>query len=214
MKKLLSLLVLLSNICIAQTTPMQVLDKAASYHDPNGEWRSLSATLQFTETRPSGDDRKATIVIDNSRSYMKVDRNSENVYEVSNESAKVLKGEDDEKQALRMRNYYLYLWGLPMKLYDEGTPFDEDVEEDEIDGKKCNVLRVVYEEDTWYFYIDQSSGRMLQYRFYKDEEAGKGELIKLEDEIMVGQIKIPQKRSWYTLPEMKYLGTDILTGSE
>ncbi|MEP1094002.1 MAG: DUF6503 family protein [Cyclobacteriaceae bacterium] len=214
MKKLLSLLVLLTNICFAQTTPTQVLDKAASYHDPNGEWKNLSTTLQFTETRPSGDDRKTTIVIDNSKSYMKVDRNNENIYEVSNESAEVLKGEHDEKQALRMRNYYLYLWGLPMKLYDEGTPFDRDIEEDEIDGKKCHVLRVVYEEDTWYFYIDQSSGRMLQYRFYKDEEAGKGELITLEDEIMVGQIKIPQKRSWYTLPEMKYLGTDILTGSE
>lgn len=51
---------------------------------------------------------------------------------------------------------------------------------------------------------------MLQYKFYKDEAAGKGELITLEDEMMVDGIKIPQKRSWYTLPEMEYLGTDVL----
>ena len=212
MKKLPILFVLLSNICFAQTTPYQVLDKAASYHDPASEWKTLNTTLQFTETRPSGDDRKTTIVIDNSKSYMKVDRNNENVYEVLGESAEVLKGDNDGAQALRMRNYYLYLWGLPMKLYDEGTPFDRDVDEGEVEGKKCHVLRVVYEEDTWYFYFDKSSGRMLQYKFYKDEEAEKGELIVLEDEILVSQIKIPQKRSWYTLPEMKYLGTDILTG--
>jgi len=51
---------------------------------------------------------------------------------------------------------------------------------------------------------------MIEYRFYKDEAAGKGELITLEDEIIFNGLKIPQKRSWYTLPEMKYLGTDIL----
>ena len=55
---------------------------------------------------------------------------------------------------------------------------------------------------------------MLQYKFYKDEAAGKGELILLEDEIIVKGIKIPQKRSWYRLPEMEYLGTDILEGVE
>ena len=42
----------------------------------------------------------------------------------------------------------------------------------------------------------------------------KAELITLEDEIEVNGIKIPQKRSWYTLPEMKYLGTDVLIDVE
>ncbi len=213
-KLLILLLVALSAPGFSQITPYEVLDKAASYHDPNGKWKELNATLLFTETRPSGDDRKTTVVIDNTRSYMKINRNDENVYEILGESSKVLVGDHDEARALRMRNYYLYLWGLPMKLYDEGTPFDRDVEEETLNGIKCHVLRVVYEEDTWYFHFDQSSGRMLQYKFYKDEDTGKGELITLEDEITVNGIKIPQKRSWYTLPEMKYLGTDILTGSE
>ncbi len=208
------LLVFLTQWAFSQLTPYNVLDRAAGYHDPNGEWKNLNTTLQFTETRPSGDDRKTTVVIDNTSSYMKINRNDEHIYEVLSESGKVLAGDHDEARALRMRNYYLYLWGLPMKLYDEGTPFDRDVQEEILDDVNCYVLRVVYEEDTWYFYFDQSSGRMLQYKFYKDEDAGKGELITLEDEIMVGQMKIPKKRSWYTLPEMKYLGTDILESSK
>lgn len=208
--------IFLVSICLplfSQITPLQVLDKATAYHDPNGEWNTLNTTLKFTETRPSGDDRKTTVVIDNSKSYMKINRNDENVYEVLEESGEVMVGDHDEARAIRMRNYYLYLWGLPMKLYDEDTPFDRDVDEEVLDGIKCYVLRVVYEEDTWYFHFDQSTGRMVQYKFYKDEEAGKGEVITLEDEILIGQIKIPQKRSWYTLPEKKFLGTDILIGS-
>ncbi len=214
MRKLIMLFLLVWSVAGFAQTPYEILDKAAGYHDPKGNWQNLNTILLFTETRPSGDDQKTTVVIDNTKTYMKIDRNSENVYEVSGEAGKVLVGDHDEARAVRMRNYYLYLWGLPMKLYDEGTPFDRDVEEEILNGVKCHVLRVVYQEDTWYFHFDQMSGQMLQYKFYKDEDAGKGELIVLEDEILIDGIKIPQKRSWYTLPEMKYLGTDILTGSK
>ena len=115
---------------------------------------------------------------------------------MNGELAKVLKGDKDNERALVLRNYYLYLWGLPMKLYDKSTPEITLAKDENIGEKLCNVLRVQYEKDTWYFYIDDFSGRMLQYKFYKDEEAGKGELITLEDEIEVQSIKIPQKRNW------------------
>ena len=80
-----------------------------------------------------------------------------------------------------------------------------------MDGLTCDVIRVVYEEDTWYFSFDQRTGRLVQYKFYQDEKAGKGEVITLEGEISFQGITIPQKRNWYTLPEMKYLGTDSLS---
>lgn len=214
MKKLLYFTLLLPLLSVAQITPAEVVDLAVSYHDSNSEWEELSTKLIFTETRPSGDDRFSSIEIDNTRSYMKINRNDEEIYLVSDDSCSVLTGGKEAARGLMLRNYYLYLWGLPMKLMDEGTPFDSTVTEESLNETLCYVLRVEYEKDTWYFHIDKSSGRMLQYKFYQDEEAGKGEVIKLEDEIMVGKIKIPQKRSWYTLPEMKYLGTDILTKSE
>ncbi|SNS95458.1 hypothetical protein SAMN05421640_1761 [Ekhidna lutea] len=209
MRKLLLLLVcplLLS----AQTPADQILAKAKAYHDPQDIWPTLETTFTFKETRPDGPDRSTIIILDNGISYMKINRNDEEVYEVNGEVAEVLKGDKDKARALVLRNYYLYLWGLPMKLYDKSTPEISLAEDEKVGDKLCKVLRVVYEEDTWYFYIDDFSGRMLQYKFYKDEATGKGELITLEDEIMVDGIKIPQERSWYTLPEMKYLGTDIL----
>ena len=193
-----------------QTSSEKVLAKAVSYHDPQNNWPGLNATFHFKETRPTGPDRFTIIEIDNTQSYMKINRNDKEEYEVNGELAKVLKGDKDNERALVLRNYDLYLWGLPMKLYDKSTPEITLAKDENIGEKLCNVLRVQYEKDTWYFYIDDFSGRMLQYKFYKDEEAGKGELITLEDEIEVQSIKIPQKRNWYRLPEMEYLGTDIL----
>ncbi|NQZ77561.1 MAG: hypothetical protein HRT61_15885 [Ekhidna sp.] len=194
----------------AQKTAKDVLANAVSYHDPNQAWISLDVTMTFRETRPSGPDRSAIVKLDNGKSLMNINRNDENVYEIQGASAAVLKGNDDEERALMLRNYYLYLWGLPMKLYDSSTPEITIGEQEKVGEVVCDVLRVPYEKDVWYFYFDESSGKMLQYKFYKDEVAGKGELITLEDEIEIKEIRFPQKRSWYTLPEMKYLGTDIL----
>ncbi|MEP1034564.1 DUF6503 family protein [Ekhidna sp.] len=194
-----------------QTLADQVLAKSVAYHDPTDTWSTLSATFIFRETRPDGPDRSSIITLDNSKSYMKINRNDEEEYEVIGNAAEVLKGDNDKERALVLRNYYLYLWGLPMKLYDKGTPGIALADDAKVGEENCKVLRVAYEEDTWYFYIDENTGQMLQYKFYKDAEETKGELITLGDEISVKGIRIPQRRSWYTLPEMKYLGTDILT---
>lgn len=209
MRKVIALVLLAPLLSVAQSAD-KILAKAVTYHDPQDSWSTLSSTFTFKETRPDGPDRSTVIVLDNANSYMKINRNEEEVYEVNSEVAEVLKGDKEKDRALVLRNYYLYLWGLPMKLYDKGTPEITLSEDEKVGESNCNVLRVSYEKDTWYFFIDETSGRMLQYKFYQDEEEIKGELITLEDEIIANGIKIPQKRSWYTLPEMKYLGTDFL----
>jgi len=213
MKYLLKALIILPFVVFSQS-PEDIFGKAIQYHDPGSRWNDLDVTLYITETRPDKTDRKAIIYLNNTNGSMKLNRNDEEVYEVDGEQANVLKGEYEASRGLMLRNYYLYLWGLPMKLLDEVTPEIQRTEDEIIENEPTDVLRVAYEKDIWYFNFDKQTGRLLQYRFYKDEQAGKGELITLEDEITVNGIKIPQKRSWYTLPEMQYLGTDILSKSE
>ena len=208
-----SICVFISLFADAQSAA-DILDRAIEYHDPSEEWNTLHITFKFTETRPDSPDRSTEIQLDNSTGYMKINRNNEEIFEVAGEEGKVLKGDKEEERAILLRNYYLYLWGLPMKLKDEGTPMDDVVTREKVDGVDCQILRVKYEKDTWYFYFHPETGRLIRYKFYQDEAETKGELIKLEDELEVGSMKIPKKRSWYTLPEMRYLGMDILSSVE
>lgn len=214
MKKLVFILFVIPFISFSQSGVQQLVNKALAYHDPNGAWAELQAVFYFVETRPNGADRKSTFELNNRIGKWRLNRNDEEVYEVNGEEAVVLKGDKATERGLFLRNYYLYLWGLPMKLKDASTPEITNEPNESVNNRECYVLRVPYEAETYYFYFDQETGQMLQYKFYKDEEAGKGELITLEEEITVQGLRIPKKRSWYTLPEMKYLGTDILDRTE
>jgi len=214
MKITLIIFFFIPTLTLAQDNVDEILSKSVDYHDPDLRWPSLNTTLHFQESRPDGGDRTTVIVLNNTEGFMKINRNDQEIYEIENDKASVLKGEGDADRGMMLRNYYLYLWGLPMKLYDESTPGISLVEDELVDDTSAKVLRVAYDKDTWYFYLDPLTGRLLQYKFYQDQAETKGELITLEDEISVHGIKIPQKRSWYTLPDMKYLGTDRLVSAE
>jgi hypothetical protein len=73
---------------------------------------------------------------------------------------------------------------------------------------------VPYKEDIWFFYIDKSTFAMKAYMFLKDEPLRKGEIIYLDNEVKIGDMRIPKQRKWVTMPDQKFLGTDILTSSK
>ena len=121
----------------------------------------------------------------------------------------------DCERASVLKDYYSYLYGLPMKLKDPGTIIDPEVQKIIIEDKEYFVMKVTYEEsvgkDTWYFYFDQNTFALKQYKFYHDESKNDGEFILLEDELEVNGIKMPKNRSWYLNSNNKFLGIDKLT---
>jgi hypothetical protein len=126
----------------------------------------------------------------------------------------VFNGEIENGRAIRMRDYYTYLWGLPMKLDDPGTQVDQEVGKEELNGKSYLVARVPYEKDIWYFYIDPDTFQMEAYKFYQDESNQKGEIIYLAGLSEFRGLKIPANRSWYRTETDQFLGTDQLRGIE
>ena len=211
-------------------TAQDLLQKSLDYHDPQGKWPMLSASIKLKETRPKGKDRISSLSFDNSKSYFSLTQNRDDnthVRTVENGQCKAsLNGSTDltEEQITKhrldcprtelLRNYYLYLWGLPMKLKDPGTILDPTVKTDEFQGRKVLTLRVTYDEavgkDIWYFHFDPQTYAMIAYRFYHDETKNDGEYITLEGEVEVNGLRIPQTRKWYTHSEDKFLGTDSL----
>ncbi len=174
----------------------------------------LKNQTSFDEIQP-GDSipvvRKTQVWIDNPNGYFKVNRGGLEIHGVKMDSCFIEKGDFSCDRATRLRNYYLYLWGLPMKLKDPGTILNPTVVDTLWQKTPVYKLRVAYTKDSWSYYFSKENYKLIGYSFI--QQGGGGEDIVLAKEIGCNEIRIPQERSWYTL-EGKFLGTGILTGSQ
>ena len=212
-------------------TGKQLLEKSIAYHDPNGNWNTLKASLTVKMSMPKSAERITQIQLDFPEQFYSTtvtkDENiitsildKENCTLLLNGSADISKEQKDTlrincDRAKMMRDYYTYLYGLPMKLKDSGTNIYEKVQKKKFKNKEYLVLKVDYEaavgKDTWYFYFNPINFALEVYQFYHDEATNDGEYILLSEIIEVEQIKIPKVRAWYYNKDDGYLATDILT---
>jgi hypothetical protein len=226
----LSCFIYISTATSQELTGQQLLEKTIKYHDPNGNWETFKGTLNVTMETPKNAPRVSTISINLPQEYfyVKAARDSKiTEYTVEKDTCMIaFNGETTISEAVAKKNnlnceranlyknYYTYLYGLPMKLKDEGTMIDPKVTKKTFKGKEYLVLKATYAEtvgkDTWYFYFDPKTYAMEVYQFFKDESKNDGEYILLTEEAVINDIKMPKKRAWYYNKDDGYLGTDIL----
>ena len=217
-------------------TGSQLLEKAIQYHDPNDNWSSFNAQFFVTMETPKSPNRLSNIKINlpSEYFYLESKRDTTTTSYTLNKAQCTISVNGNENpseaelkahnlscdRAKLFKNYYTYLYGLPMKLKDNGTNIDEKVELKTFKGKQYLVLKATYDKsvgsDIWYFYFDPKTYAMEVYQFFKTDESGKlkpqsGEYILLTGSESINDIKIPKTRAWYYNKEDKYLGTDILT---
>ncbi len=208
-----------------------LLKKTIQYHDPNNNWSNFKGKLFVEMQMPNGNQRLSEISIDLPKEYFKLSsvKNDNKVEHVVNKGncSFSLNGKTDftdeevktfnltETRAKFMRNYYTYLYGLPMKLADPGTIIDPVVEKKDFMGKEYLVLKVKYEEgvgkDSWLFYFDPKTYAMEVYQFYHNVAENDGEYIILNELEVYNGIKIPKVRTWYVNKDGSLLATDKLT---
>ena len=221
--------------CNAPLTGEQLLERSIAYHDPQGQWETFYGQLRVTMETPNQSDRISDITINlpEAHFYVKAVRDTlTTVYDVKQDRCHISFNGRTEftpeeaatyrlncETAKRYRDYYTYLYGLPMKLKDPGTIIHETVEEKMFKEKHYLVLKATYDAevgtDVWYFYFDPESYAMEVYQFYKTDEQGNlkpdsGEYILLSGDTEINGIKIPKIRAWYYNKNDEYLGTDIL----
>lgn len=233
MKNLLILILLFFSIqsFSQEITGKELLEKAIQYHDPNRNWNTFKGTLLVTMETPKSPKRESEIKIDLPKQFFSVKaksgkNQSEYIVEkdsvqilfngTKNPSEEILKKNSLSKERAKMyQNYYTYLYGLPMKLKDEGTIIHDKVEQKIFKRKQYLVLKVTYKKevgkDTWYFYFNPKTFAMEVYQFFHDESKNDGEYILLTNEEIINGIKMPKNRAWFMNKENKYLGTDILS---
>lgn len=227
----LVLLAHFSLTCFAQNlTGSQLLENAISYHDPNNTWPSFKGRLDITMSTPDGKERMSNIILNLPKQYFQVTSSKEGIElkqtlnkgecELMLNGSTAISEEDRKKHRLTCertnmyKNYYTYLYGLPMKLQDPGTIIDPKTEKKTFKNKEYLVLKATYEkevgEDVWYFYFDPNTYVMEVYQFFHDESKNDGEYIILTGEEEVSGIKMPKTRAWFYNKDDKYLGTDVL----
>jgi len=233
MKKLIILLfVAFAGISIQsqEIKGKELLEKAIKYHDPDGKWETFKGTLYITMETPNKPKRDSEIKIDIPNQYFYVKATQgKNVTEYAvhkgdcsiafnrdaNPSEEIKKEHELTCERANMyKNYYTYLYGMPMKLKDPGTIIDEQVNLDKFMGEMYLTLKVTYKkevgEDIWYFYFNQENYALEAYQFYHDEEKNDGEYILFTGIETINGIKMPKERAWYYNKNQQYLGTDLL----
>jgi hypothetical protein len=231
---ILLLALCLGNLSLAQgITAEQLLDKTIAFHDPNGNWKTFDGEFKVLMRSPNSSDRLSTIAINIPKQQfnllVKKDGDSYTYTFDKGNCSTTLNGSTEISEEHRknyrltcergemMKNYYTYLYGLPMKLKDPGTLLEDKVQKKTFKGKEYLVLKVSYDKnvgsDVWYFYFDPNTYAMEVYQFYHDESKNDGEYILLEGLEEINGIKMPKTRAWYMNKDNKYLGTDILTKS-
>ena len=173
MKPILFILASLVAHCMfAQTiTGNELLDKAIAYHDPNSNWEQFNGKFLVTMESPNNPKRVSNIHINLPTEYFYVKAKRDTIIteytlnkaectiafngntKISEETLKANNLSCD--RAKMYKNYYTYLYGLPMKLKDPGTKISETVERKMFKGKEYLVLEAKYDEavgsDVWYF---------------------------------------------------------------
>lgn len=210
-------------------TANQLLEKAIAYHDPQGNWETFEGILDIELEMPDRPARKSQVKIDLPNEFFSVTVEGEEATKrvvnkgectftlngseaVSEEDVKKHRG--DCERSTMFKNYYTYLYGLPMKLKDPGTHIDPTIQKKTFKGKDYLVLRVTYDQevgsDIWQFYFNPKTYAMEVYQFFKGEDEKTGEYILLTGESEIGGVKMPKDRAWYYNKDDGYLGTDKL----
>ena len=233
MKKLflsLSIYFLAISIHAQSITADQLVNRTIAFHVPDGWWDRVKMDMVIEMKTPNRPARLSNVVVDNINGGFEisvlsndkllewmVDGKDSCDFKVNFVAPTVAQADSlslTVDRAKFLRNYYTYLYGLPMKLKDAGTRIGDEVIETTFMGKPVLALRVTYDEsvgkDIWYFYFNPSTYAMVGYRFYHDEAKNDGEYIVLEDMIIEQGLRIPRNRSWFTNAEDKLLGTDYL----
>ena len=125
-----------------------LLKKAISYHDPNSKWDSFDGNFIVTSESPKRSIRKSIISLNNSESFFGIEiQQDENIITSildNNDCSILFNGKFDFSNEIKdkyrldcervkyLRNYYTYLYGLPMKLNDPGTIIEPNVEKEQL----------------------------------------------------------------------------------
>lgn len=198
-------------------TAEKIINKSIQFHDPNGEWANFVGRyyLNSQSVFTNNELEKLVVTIDVPKNAFVYNNTFRKVIvSMSADSCHVVSGEATCASYSWTKNFYTYVWGLPMKLNDFETPLAEEVKTVTFDGMLCYELNVNYENDTWFYFINKKTYQLEGFKFYTNQERTKGETVYLSKIKTVGGMQIPSFRKWTDVVTDSILGTTEMTRFE
>lgn len=205
----------------------ELIARSIRYHDPKENWQSFQQVLVFKT-----DSNKKEVLIDNiNGKVVFTEQKGDSLYELGSESGNSFEKINNQQidwsdttivvstwkdSGEFWSNFFTYLYGLPMKLKDEGVVIYDSVLTGTLDGKPYYKVKAQYEKENsqeiWYYYFNQDNNALEAYEFYFGVDEKEGEFVRCEEELELQNIKIPKIRKWYLIHEdMRFLGKDELS---
>lgn len=189
----------------------EIISRTIEFHDPYNNWHTLRAEFHFDSQFSFADSTQEDIVV-----QIEV---AENNFKYDNKYRKVAlsyprdtcmqESENGSCEQYRWtKNFYTYIWGLPMKLKDPGIHPEKETKKTFFNNYKCHVVPVHYEKENFLFYIDTANFQLRGFEFHKNDSSGKGEKIVLKDLYEFNHIKFPRHKTYIILPENTLGGTN------
>jgi len=215
----------------------ELVRRSIAHHDPNGVWPAGELRLRVVTTYSDelaaqrGSKTKEielTLCPGRGRFGFAEGAGDERlVVRIDGETRRLTVGgrseiPEAERERLRLRpagfyrDYYEYLYGMPMKLRDPGARIDPTVERATFDGRDALALQVSYDpevgSDVWTFYFDPATSAIVGYRFLKGGKEEVGETIVLGGEVADAAtgFNVPRSQAWYALGDGSFLARDVI----
>lgn len=236
MRSIFTYLILLLNVSVfAQLqdslTGQALLKKCIHFHDPQDNWSKFQGQLHLLHPKEKDTTTSQVSInfIDDYFNYTSIKEKNQTIeqivdkgvgyYKVNNKKNQaspelIAKYYLGEKQSKFWKNFFVYLYGLPIKLQDKGAIIQDEVYKKHFHGKQYFVLKVNYSptvgKEVWYFYINPKTYALEAYQFYHNQADNDGEYILLDELEEYNGIKIPKIRTWFMNKDNKQVGVDIL----
>lgn len=190
-------------------TPKDIIKKSIQFHDPKGIFNEFSARFNFESSFSWNDSIPEELIMDmDFRNYSLLYHNLDRKMKLDfkKDTCNTIEGSTNCNDFIWAYDFYLYIWGLPMKLADPGINIKDTLYSINQNGKNFKAIDIEYETEYYSFYFD-SLYALNGFQFIKKDNPAKGEIIWLEGIIEHQGIKFPKKRYWYDL-EKNLLGTN------
>ena len=216
-----------TSLVAQEMTNERIVQNAIDYHDPKRLWGMFAGKFIIQ----SGEAGATELQIDNGSSFalwtevLKSDDSLSGGY--NKDSCIVrLNGKDipqvgslenfllDCENIKGRTNYWVYMYGLPMKLKDEQVHFVGKPEKVSFLDKVHWRIRVNYNpgqsDEYWQFFFDTETFALKVAQFFHPALKGDSEYILYEETKELAGIKIPTKHSWYMYNDKEFIGFEKL----